>query len=353
MPEPLTNDADFLAARLHARRSRLAERERLDQLCGVRTVPELAHTVFPHADALTAAAFQRRVVEEIACELALAAKFVGGPAHEVLLGLLLRFQLENLKILLRGVLNHLPRAAVEQHLLSLPAPSSLDAGALLATDHLNALGQMLPRGVLRELLRRSARRWPDPPPLFLLEAALDQGYFAELIERARRLSGEDRALALPVLEQEANAFLLGLVMRGRFTYGLNPEWLLSFHIPGGGVSRARLRQMLAAPDPATVAGLALDHFLDDLPATPKPGETNAPADEAGWEARATQRLLRLANRAFRRSHTGCAAIVGYAVIRRIEAANLITLSEAIRAEMSPEAIRARMIPRYSPEVARA
>lgn len=349
----MTNDADFLAARLHARRSRLAEGERLDHLCGIRSVPELAPTVFPHAAGSTVAAFQRRVVEEIARELTLAAKFVSGPAHEVLVGLLLRFQLENLKILLRGVLNHLPRGTVEHHLLSLPPAWSFDAGALLAADNLNALGQMLPRGVLRDLLRRSARRWPDPPPLFLLEAALDQGYFAELLARATRLSGEDRALALPVLEQEANAFLLGLVVRGKFTYGLNPEWLRSFHIPGGGVTRARLRRMLAAPDPATVASLALGHALDDLPPTPKPGETTAPADGAGLEARATQRLLRLANRAFRRSHMGCAAIVGYAVIRRIEAANLITLSEAIRAEMSPEAIRARMIPRYSPEVARA
>ena len=38
-------------------------------------------------------------------------------------------------------------------------------------------------------------------------------------------------------------------------------------------------------------------------------------------------------------------VAGYAGIRRVEVANLITLAEGIRAGMRAEALRARLIPR--------
>ena len=61
--------------------------------------------------------------------------------------------------------------------------------------------------------------------------------------------------------------------------------------------------------------------------------------------------MRLANRAFRRSHMGMGAVVGYTGIRRVEVANLITLSEGIRAGMAAETIRARLLPRAGMEAA--
>ena len=62
-----------------------------------------------------------------------------------------------------------------------------------------------------------------------------------------------------------------------------------------------------------------------------------------WSVLPWKRFLRLANLAFRQSHIGLGAIVGYTGIRRIEVANLITISEGIRKGMAPETIRARLI----------
>ena len=70
-----------------------------------------------------------------------------------------------------------------------------------------------------------------------------------------------------------------------------------------------------------------------------------------WRLLAWKRFLRLANRAFRRSHMDLGAVVGYAGIRRVEVANLISLSEAIRTGMAAEVIRARLIPRNDLESA--
>jgi len=45
---------------------------------------------------------------------------------------------------------------------------------------------------------------------------------------------------------------------------------------------------------------------------------------------------------------GLGAVVAYAAIRRIELANLITLSEGIRTRVTPDALRQRLIPRAEP-----
>ena len=73
--------------------------------------------------------------------------------------------------------------------------------------------------------------------------------------------------------------------------------------------------------------------------------------EVALEALAWKRFQRLANGAFRRDHMGLGAVVGYAGLRRVETANLITLSEGIRTGMTAEAIRARLVPRKELEAA--
>jgi hypothetical protein len=55
-------DLDYLAANVHGRRSRLAEAERLDALCRLRTVTDLARALFPESRFLTAAALQRVLI---------------------------------------------------------------------------------------------------------------------------------------------------------------------------------------------------------------------------------------------------------------------------------------------------
>jgi vacuolar-type H+-ATPase subunit C/Vma6 len=46
---------------------------------------------------------------------------------------------------------------------------------------------------------------------------------------------------------------------------------------------------------------------------------------------------------------GLGAVVAYASIRRVEVANLISLSEGVRAGVAPEVVRRRLIPRQDIE----
>jgi len=252
-----------------------------------------------------------------------------------------RFQIENLKVLLRGFLSHTPFDALQEHLVPLPRELTLDAQALLDAETIDAFAKRLPTGWPQKQLQAAIAAHRDESQAFFFEAALDAGYFQELLIRVEQLPAAEKELIQPLARQEVDMFHFMLAVRGKFNHGLTAESLFPLRVSGSGAAAERFKAMLAAPDISTAAKLGLGHAFDELPA--------AALDATTLEALGWRRFLRLANGAFRRSHMGLAAVVGYLEIRRVETANLITLSEGIRTGVEAEKIRARLIPRTNLE----
>ena len=272
MRDLTTTNLDYLTARLHGRRSRMAEAGRLDVLCRLRVMPDLVRQVWPDSKALAVAEFQRRLVAELVREVAGFLPQLDEPGARLVEWLLVRLQA--------------------------PAPTLPVSWAAFATS--------LPAGPLRASVQAASG---NPARPFFMEAALDRGYYRELLVRAEKLPETDKALLAPLVRHEAETFQRSLFARGRLNYGLAPEVLTQF-----AVTR-----------------------------TVQPGEL--PEEAAAWN-----RLYRLANRAMRGSPTGLGMVVGYVALRRIEIANLTMLSEGLRLGLSDESIRARMIPRSATHV---
>lgn len=337
-----TNNLDYLATRLHARRSRMAEAERLDVLCHIRTLPELSRAVRLDTDYQAVAEFQRRLVQELVQELAGCVRHVGGAGGEVFAWILARFQVENMKTLLRGFLNQTAPEVLQEHLVTLPEGLALDVKGLATAKSLEDFVARLPPGTPRQRLNEAVATHRDQPQPFFLEAALDCGYFQELLAKIRQLSGEDQAVVRALALQEANFFQFMLAVRGRFHFDLPADGLLALRLPG--IFDDWFKILLTAPDLPAAAKASVGIVFDELPAEPG-------SDEAALEALAWKRFLRLANGTFRRDHMGLGAVIGYAGLRRVETANLITLSEGIRTGLTTEAIRARLVPRKVLEAA--
>jgi vacuolar-type H+-ATPase subunit C/Vma6 len=333
-------DLDFLSANIHGRRSRLAEADRLDQLCRIRSLPALARALFPESRFLTAAHLQRVLVLDQVEELSTIASKIGGPSGRFLDWLRIRFQMENLKVLARGFASGMGLGELGPHLIPLPDDLALNTDVLGTAGTIEAFAAVCPNDVLRAGLERAVDLYNETPRPFFVEAGLDSAYFGELLARAKALGRAHRDEVLAIARQEADTFHLMLVARGRFHYEVAPAALERFHVAGTNLARALFRGMCGAESLAEAARTAVGRILDDAP--PKSRGGVAPAD---LEALAWNRYWRLANRTFRRSHMGLGAVVAYAAIRRIELANLIRLTEGIRAGLSPQAIRRRMIPR--------
>src|SRR3974390_3520275 len=136
MPGMSGNDLDYLTARLHGRRSRLAETGRLDVLCGLRSFPELGSALYPNLEFPAVGDFQRRLSQELVQEISHLLPSVAGAGGDLLGWLLARFQIENIKVLLRKFSCRIPLETPEEYLLSLPQNLALDVPSLLAAGSL-------------------------------------------------------------------------------------------------------------------------------------------------------------------------------------------------------------------------
>ena len=333
---------DYLATRLHARRSRMAEAERLDALCAVHTLPELSRAVQMETEYESPARFQRRLVQDLVRELVSCIPHVGGAGGGLLAWLPVRFQVENTKTLLRGFVNQTAPDALQEHLVTLPEGPALDVKGLAAAKTLESFVGLLPPGRPRQYLSEAVARHRDQPQPFYLEAALDCGYFRDLLARTFRLSGEDQVVARPLALHETNFFLFMLVARGRFHFNVSADALLALALPE--ICEDWFRKLLTVPDLLGAAKVGVGIVFDELP-------TEQSTDEAALEGLAWKRFWRLAHDTYRRDHMGLGAVLGYVALRRIETANLITISEGIRSGMVPAAIRARLTPLKELEVA--
>jgi vacuolar-type H+-ATPase subunit C/Vma6 len=230
----------------------------------------------------------------------------------------------------------------------LPEDLSLDTEVLCRAGTLEAFTAVMTRGPFKQGLLVVADLYKKRPKPFFVEAGLDHGYLVELLRLARGLRGGDRDEVLAIACQEVDTFHLALAARGRFHYDLKPEMLVPLHVPGSRIAVDRFRRMVAAERLADLVPTLVGTAIDALP----PGTGADNADASLLEHLAWNRYYRLANRTFRRSHMGMGAVAAYAAIRRVELANLIRLTEGIRAGFDPKAIRRRLIPRSDLERAR-
>jgi len=345
-PEAET-DLDFLSALVHGRRSRLAEGSRLDELCRLRTVAELVQAIAPEMHGPAVAGLQRRLVSNLAKELANVADHLGdGRGARVVEWLGARFQAENLKVLARGVATGRPLAVLGEFIVPLATPFAIDLEGLAGSDSVEMFIGRVPSAPLRNGLQAAAPIYDRSRKSFFLEAGLDKGYLVELLDRAGRVRQGEGLKQLA--DQETDMFHLALAARGRLLYGLKAEDLSAFHVEGAKVDREVFGAMLAATSAGELASLAATRVIDPLPALKAAEGREGALTPAALETLALERFHRLAKRTFRRTPVGLDVVAAYVALKRIELANLITLSEGIRAAAAPEAIRRRLIPRQAP-----
>lgn len=347
----IANDPDYLTARLHARRSRMAEGERLDSLCRIRNLSEFFKTIFPESEFQGSLDFQRRLVRELIGELSRFRAYMLGPGADFMDWTLVRFQVENLKVFIRARLTEAPIENLDEYIVSLPSELTLNAKGLSAAKSPEDFVRLVPKGLLRENFVKSLDIYRTHPRPFFLETALDRAYFQGLVARMKALLPGDRDIIEPMVCQEVDIFHLMLVTRGKFHYSLTPGSLRLFHVAGTRVTYALFAAMLSEQEFSASVGRAAARVFDTARSDQGPGNEPMAVDASAAESLAWGRFLRLADLAFRQGHMGLGAIAGYAGLRHVEIANLITISEGIRAGMAAETIRARLIPRVKAESA--
>ncbi|HUT37121.1 MAG TPA: V-type ATPase subunit [Planctomycetota bacterium] len=332
---PLSGDFDYIQAKVHGLRSRVYELERLDHVCDLRTIPQLWHRLYPEANPGDHHELQRRLLADHAATLEGVRDHLPEHLAPLYAWMMRRFQVENLKVLLRGWKAKEPAQRVVPFLARVRAELALEAAPFLKAGDLASFVLLIPEPALRAAALRAAPQHAETGETFFVEAALDAAYYARLLALAADLPAAHRGPCEALVRLEAALYDTLTIFRLKLNYGVTQDRARPFLVKGalGGVSVERLFDY---PDFRDMLGHVPRELLS--PEDAARVFTVADLERVLWE-----HLLQEANRRFYRSVGDLGLVIAFYTVKRIELANLIRVIEGVRYGLPAEAIRTGLI----------
>ena len=319
----LANQA-YLRTRLAIMSSNLLGRKKLNAMAQL-TPEELARstgfdTIKGSNDVARLAAFERALMQTWLDELSTLLRPLKGAARQLLTQWASRYELFNIKTLVRGKIGQLPNEEIERSLFVLPGFLSLNHDDLINTDSVPELLRHLQKTRYRRLATQALRQYEESPDPFLLDATLDQQFYSDLISRAQRLEGHDHTEMLNMIGRFVDRHNLVWSLRYRFNYNLQASQILYLAIDGGRILNRSILQQIVQVD-------TLDEALRQLPANLiHHGEM--PKDITRIEVAMRNDLSEYVERAMRRSPSVLTSVLAYLVLRRGEVKKIYAILHA-------------------------
>lgn len=302
-------------------------------LMGTQRLSELAHLPFADVAKMTGfeavkaesaaarlAAFERALMQTWLDELSALLRPLGGPARRLLTQWASRYELLNIKALMRGKLGQLSNEEIERNLFRLPGFLSLNHDELLNTDSVPELLRHLQKTRYRRIATQALRRYEERPDPFLLDATLDQQFYSELSDRAQQLDTTDRTAILDLIGRIVDRRNLIWSLRYRYNYGLPPSEVLYLAIDGGRLlTRSSLQHVIQAE--------TLEEALQRLPDSLLSRDA-VPAQITLLEAAMRAELYAHTERVMRHSPSALTSVLAYLVLRIGEVTTLYAIVHA-------------------------
>jgi len=164
-------------------------------------------------------------------ELSVLIRPLSGAPRELLDYWAHRFELGNLKTIIRGKMASQPQAAIEAQLQDMGRFTSLPIAELLQSDTPAELLRRLEQTPYAEIARQARHLLEQGEALFALDAALDRRYFAGLARRGAAIGGAPGQLLRAIVGSIVDRVNLVWLLRYRYAYNLTPAQAYYLLIP--------------------------------------------------------------------------------------------------------------------------
>lgn len=189
---------------------------------------------------------EQRIIAQILDETRVLLRPLAGASRAFLLYWTERFEVTNVKTLLRGKMTGERPAQLLNRLTPMGSFARLDVQDLAHVEDVDELMRRLESGPYAGIVRQARQAFADSHDPFLLDAALDRGYYEGLVHRAQPL---EKALARPfrrLMEPLVDRINLVWLLRYRFNYNLPPAQVYYLLVASRyGLSSSRLRELAA------------------------------------------------------------------------------------------------------------
>ncbi|KRT54904.1 V-type ATPase subunit [endosymbiont of Ridgeia piscesae] len=187
---------------------------------------------------------EHSLINNLMLELAVLTRPLTGSARTLLLFWSRKFELFNLKALIRSKLKGLPIEQIQETLHQLPESISLPHEALLQTENIREMLRLLEHGPYAPIAHQARQVYAEKNEPFSLDAAIDRSYFSGLVHQAQRTEPLHRDSLRPLIGSLIDRQNILWLFRYRFSYRLSPSETYYLLIPAGRqIGRQQLMQL--------------------------------------------------------------------------------------------------------------
>lgn len=321
----------YLHARVSAYAARLIAPEQLDALIDRPygdEVPDSASTGVP---AQYAGDLDQHNVNILLGELAVLIRPLSGAPRELMNYWAHRFELGNLKTIIRGKMANQPQQAIEEQLQDMGTFTSLPIAALLQSDTPAELLRRLEQTPYADIAHQARHLLEQGEALFALDAALDRRYFEGLARRGMAIGETSGQLLRAIIGSIIDRVNLVWLLRYRYAYNLPPAQAYYLLIPASHRLQPQQLQQLAqySSFEEAIAGLPapFDRLLAGVSNTT---EVTLKLEQESW---------RIATHALRHSSFNAARALAYMMLRERDLRRLRAIVRGRNMHMEPAVIR--------------
>jgi V/A-type H+-transporting ATPase subunit C len=252
-----------------------------------------------------------------------------------------RFELDNLKMVLRGVQRGRPAQHIRERLVPLGPASELPWDNLVEAPSVSAIVEHLEGTFYGRVLDPALDRYLREELLFVLEVVLDRSYYRRLLDMSEDLWGRDKREARLFVGTIVDCENVLWAFRYRIYYNLGPEEILNYTLRRG--VRVDLEVIRSIALGAGILETVEQVWDEELPGLDRlVGSTEQEAlDELELIFQRYQ--YDLARQAFGGYPLHLGTILAYEILIETEVHDLVSIIEGKAADWSPDQIRPYLI----------
>jgi V/A-type H+/Na+-transporting ATPase subunit C len=208
---------------------------------------------------------EQALLQRMMLELSVLLRPLSGRARGLLLYWPRKFELYNLKTLIRGKLNDLGMEEIRDNLHDLPENIRLPHEALLQAENVLEMLRQLEQGPYAMIARQARHVYEEKNEGFSLDAAIDRLYYSGMMRHINMASSNDRHGAQKLIGGMIDRQNILWLMRYRLVYRFSSSEAYYLLITTGGrIQRASLMELANLEGLETIIDHLPSHFREPL-----------------------------------------------------------------------------------------
>lgn len=166
-----------------------------------------------------------------------------GEYRKLIKALFLRWEIEDLKVIIRGKYLGRSKDEIENKLIARSSLNTINYDYLLALKNVEEVVEGLRGSIYYKSLKNLAKGTSEKG-LFRIETELDFVYFSSVRRELKHLDNENKEVGYSIIGLETDLLNLGWIYRGKTFYKIPPEELFNYTINNGyKLSKEDLRKL--------------------------------------------------------------------------------------------------------------